>query len=108
MKLTMLIETHEHTVSGACLFSSSCALTFCGWKGDSQVNVAVNNQVGVVVSETKRKELQAKLKEIQDADDSEKQSSAPKVTPPAPQVQLRANLGAENTPSGAQGAASQQ
>ena len=31
-----------------------------GWKGQSQVNAAVNNQVGVVISDEKRKELQEK------------------------------------------------
>jgi hypothetical protein len=47
-----------------------------GWKGDSQVNVEVNNQVGVVVSEAKRREMQAQLRAIQDADDSEKHGCA--------------------------------
>jgi hypothetical protein len=29
------------------------AARICGWKGESEVNVAVNNQVGVVISESK-------------------------------------------------------
>ena len=67
----------------------------------SQVNVAVNNQVGVVVTEAKRAELQAKLRELQDgSDNSEKQCPAP-ITLPAPQTQPQANVGTENSPSGA-------
>jgi hypothetical protein len=71
-----------------------------GWKGDSQVNVEVNNQVGIVVSEAKRAELQAKLKALQDDDNSEEQSSAPQVTFPAPKTQPRSNVGAGSTPPG--------
>lgn len=43
-----------------------------GWKGDSRVNVAIDART-VVVTEEKRRELQRKLKEIQDGDDSEEQ-----------------------------------
>jgi hypothetical protein len=56
-----------------------------GWTGDSQVNVAVNNQVGVIMTDEKRQELQAKLKAIQDADDNSKPSSRP--SPPQTQLQ---------------------
>jgi hypothetical protein len=48
-----------------------------GWKGEPEVNIAVNNQVGVVVTEAKRKELQEKLRAIQDAANRERQVSAP-------------------------------
>jgi hypothetical protein len=68
-----------------------------GWQGDSQVNVEVNNQVGVVVSEAKRAELQAKLKAIQDDDNSEEHGSAP-ITLPSLQTQPQASTGARNSP----------
>ena len=60
-------------------FKDAClaAARIYGWKGESQVNVEVNNQVGVVVSEAKRKELH--LRAIQDDDDNER--PAPKTAP---------------------------
>jgi Putative ATPase subunit of terminase (gpP-like) len=82
-----------------------------GWKGDSQVSVAVNaDKAGViVVTEEKRRELQERLKRLQfdlqaESDDSEKQSPAP-ITPPAPQTEPQANADAGNAPSGAPTAA---
>jgi hypothetical protein len=73
-----------------------------GWKGESEVNVAVSNQVGVVITDQQRAEMQAKLRELQAmSDDSEQQSPALST----PQAQLRANAGAGNAPSGAPTAA---
>lgn len=55
-----------------------------GWKGDSQVNLAVNNQVGVVVSEEKRRELQERLRRLQESQDKEKAVEAKVIgNPPA-------------------------
>ena len=65
------------------------------------MNVEVNNRVGVVISEAKRKELQAKLRAIQDADDNEQQSPAPSC----PQAQPEASTRDRNAPSGAPAAA---
>ena len=66
-------------------------------RGDkSDVNVAVDART-VVVTEDKRKELQARLKAIQDDDDSAKSSPAP-ITLSAPQTQPQANVGAGNSP----------
>jgi hypothetical protein len=45
-----------------------------GWKGESPVNVAVNNQVGVVISEAKRKELQEKLRRYQEQREREEKA----------------------------------
>ena len=78
-------------------------LTFAEYRSGHNINVnatAVNDQRTVVITEAKRKKLQAKLKAIQDADNSEKQSFAP-TTPPSPQAQLVAKVGAGNTRSGA-------
>ncbi len=72
-------------------------------RGDkSQVNVAVNaeNAGVIVVTEAKSKELQAKLKAIQDAVNSEKQSPAP-ATPLSSQTQLVAKVGADSNANGA-------
>ena len=68
-------------------------------RGDkSQVNLAVNaDKAGVVVvTAEKRRELQAKLKAIQDSDDS-----PASITLPAPQTQLQGNADAGNAPSDA-------
>ena len=72
-----------------------------GWKGESQVNVEIDNRT-VVITEEKRKELQAKLKAIQDSDDS----PAP-ITLPARQTQPQANVGAGHALSDAATTAAQ-
>jgi len=89
-------------ISNPMQFQAFCSAVsrLYGWRGESQVNVAVNNQVGIVVTEAKRAELQAKLRELQDADTSEEQSSAP-VTLSPPQTELLTNVGADNSPFGA-------
>jgi transposase-like protein len=79
-------------------------LTFAEYRSGHNINVnatAVNDQRTVVITEAKRKELQAKLKAIQDAHDNEQQSPAPST----PQAQPQANVGAGNAPSGASTAA---
>jgi hypothetical protein len=37
-----------------------------GWNGESQVNVAVNNQIGVVIIADQKQELHEKLKPLQE------------------------------------------
>src|SRR5437899_6951081 len=37
-----------------------------GWKGESPVNVAVSNKVGVVITEAQREELQEKFRRLQE------------------------------------------
>jgi hypothetical protein len=70
-------------------------------RGDINVSAtAVNDQRTVVVTEVKRRELQAKLRAIQDDDNDEKQSPAP-LTLPAPQTQLQADVGTKNSLPGA-------
>jgi hypothetical protein len=71
-----------------------------GWKGDSHVNVEVNNQVGIVISEAKRKEMQAQLRAVQNADDSKKQGCAP-LTLASAQTQSQGNVVAGNSLPGA-------
>ena len=58
-----------------------------GWKGEAQVNVAVNNQVGVVISEAKRKELQERLRRLQEELPQPSLPAANTPTLPAPQMQ---------------------
>src|SRR5215469_2813379 len=58
-----------------------------GWKGEAQVNVAVNNQVGVVVTEAKRKELQERLRRLQEKLPQPSLPAANTPTVPAPQTQ---------------------
>jgi hypothetical protein len=72
-----------------------------GWQGDSPVNVEVNNQVGVVVTEEKRRELQEKLRAIQEDDNNSENLSPAPTTLPLPQKQLQASVGAGNALSGA-------
>src|SRR6266699_1863624 len=46
------------------------AKIFC-WPGDSQVNVAVNNQLGVVITPGKLQELRDRLQKLQESDDDQ-------------------------------------
>jgi hypothetical protein len=88
-----LSERNAPPVENITQFKDAClaAARIYGWKGKSQVNVEVNNQVNVVVTEEKRRELQAKLKAIQDSD-----NSPALVTLRTLQTQTEANLDARN------------
>ena len=66
-----------------------------GWKGEAQVNVAVNNQVGVVISEAKRKELQERLRRLQEELPQPSLPAANTPTLPAPQMQPDGSAEAE-------------
>jgi hypothetical protein len=89
-----LSERNALPVENITQFKDAClaAARIYGWKGESQVNVEVNNQVNVVVTEEKRRELQAKLKAIQDSDNG----PALLVTLRTLQTQTEANLDARN------------
>jgi hypothetical protein len=67
-----LDTTNPTQLQALCL----AAARIFGWKGESQVNVAVDART-VVVTEEKRRELQRQLKEIQDEEDNDEQSPAP-------------------------------
>jgi len=66
-----------------------------GWNGEAQVNVAVNNQVGVVISEAKRKELQERLRRLQEELPQPSLPAANTPTLPAPQMQPDGSTEAE-------------
>ena len=69
----------------------------------SKVNVAINNQVGVVITPQKLQQLRERLKRLQESEDAEEQplAKAAPITLPEPQAQLQADVGARNGTSGA-------
>ena len=78
-----------------------------GWKGEPPVNVAVNNQVGVVMTPEKLEQLREKFKRLQELDETEKKALPAKPAPmtlPVSQTQPEDNAGTRNARSGAPGA----
>jgi hypothetical protein len=69
-----------------------------GGGSDSQVNVAVNNQVGVVITPEKLEQLRDRLKRLQEEEEQEEKALPTKAVPiPLPE----ANVDTGKAPSGA-------